>query len=218
MRVGLTIRSRRLFCLIFPLLLGAGCSSLKPIELPPEYTASPADSAVWGAVDAADAGNWHSLLNDGPSALDWRLKAIDTASNSVDLQTFLWFFDTAGAMVLDHIVRAADRNVTVRVVSDMSQHLHAEASAEDLTEMWRGLVESADRGAAILYADEPAKSNPKNREAAPILVANELITLFDDAKAAILIVAAYLIPTRILKGQFNALSIARFAYVYSPIQ
>ncbi|MBW4935545.1 phospholipase D-like domain-containing protein [Marinobacter sp. F4206] len=53
-----------------------------------------------------------------------RLKAIDSASESIDLQTFLWFFDTSGAMILDHIVRAADRNVTVRILVDDTFLVH----------------------------------------------------------------------------------------------
>lgn len=121
---SLTVLSRCLYYLMFPLLLGTGCSSFKPIELPPEYTAPPAHTVVWGAVDATTTGDWHALLDDGPTALDWRLRAIDSASESIDFQTFLWFFDTAGAMVLDHIVKAADRNVTVRILVDDTFLVH----------------------------------------------------------------------------------------------
>ena len=337
MRDTLTPLSWCLYCLIFSILTGTGCSSLKPVELASEYTAPPAHTKFWNAVDATDTMDWHSLLDDGPSALDWRLKAIDSASESIDFQTFLWFFDTSGAMVLDHIVRAADRNVTVRIlvddtflvheselllalaehpnieyrvfnpfqrrsgglvtrqllnlsefrrldhrmhnkamvvdnrvaivggrniadeyfglsdssnfrdlelllggpvvreistvfdsywndqwsfpiemlshkkasaeqlaearrVTDFSQHLHTEASSQDLITLWRGVIENADTGAAILYSDEPPKDNPKNRNEAPIQVANELVTLFDGAESEILIVSAYLIPTPNLEG------------------
>ena len=329
--------SRWLYCLIFPLLLGAGCTSLESLEQVPEYTAPPADSEIWDAIDATAAEDWHVLLNDGPTALDWRLRAIDSASDSIDFQTFLWFFDTAGAMVLDHIVRAADRGVTVRILvddtflvhkgelllalaehpnieyrvfnpfkrrsggfgtrqllnlaefrrldhrmhnkamlvdnqvaivggrniadeyfglddtanfrdlelllggkvvqevgvafdnywndrwsfpiemlshkkasaeqlaearrtSDLSQHLHTEESATDLIARWLSVVEDADTGEAILYVDEPPKDNPKNREEAPIQVANELVSIFDSAESEIVIVSAYLIPTPHLEG------------------
>jgi putative cardiolipin synthase len=66
------------------------------------------------------------LLNDGPTALDWRLRAIDSAVEQIDLQTFLWFFDRAGARVLDHLVRAAERGVVVRVMVDDSLLLREE--------------------------------------------------------------------------------------------
>ena len=104
-----TLSQRWLCSLILPLLLAAGCSSLEPTELPPEYTAPPAHTLIWDAIDATATEDWHVLLNDGPTALDWRLRAIDSASDSIDFQTFLWFFDTTGALVLDHIVQAADR-------------------------------------------------------------------------------------------------------------
>lgn len=85
-------------------------------------------------------------------------------------------------------------------MTNLSQHLHAEESTEELITKWREVIASADTGEAILYSDEPPKDNPKNREEAPIQVANELISLFDGAESEILIVSAYLIPTPDLEG------------------
>lgn len=323
--------------LILFALLASGCTSLKPIELPTEYTPPPVHAAIWDAMAAVANDDWHVLLNDGPTALDWRLRAIDSASGSIDFQTFLWYFDTAGAMVLDHVLRAADRGVTVRILLDdtflvhedqlllaiaehpnieyrvfnpfkrrsggvstrqllniaefgrldhrmhnkamvidnqvaivggrniadeyfglddtanfrdlellmggavvqeissafdvywndrwsfpietithdvaseaqlaetrrtteASQHLHEEASTGELISGWLGILEYADTGAAKLYVDEPPEDNPKNRDEAPVQVANELIQLFDNAEFEILIVSAYLIPTPHLEG------------------
>ena len=328
----------RLYSLIFSLLLTAGCSSLEPADLPPEHTAPPAHTLIWDAIDdTATKGDWHVLLNDGPTALDWRLRAIDSASDSIDFQTFLWFFDTAGALVLDHIVQAANRGVTVRIlvddtflvhegellmalaehqnieyrvfnpfsrragglvtrqllnlaefrqldhrmhnksmvvdnqvaiiggrniadeyfglddtanfrdlelllggqivqevsasfdtywddpwsfpiemvshkkasveqlaearrISNLSQHLYTEEPTDKIITRWHEVIEGADRGKAILFADEPPKGNPKNREEAPIQVANELVSLFNGAESEILIASAYLIPTPDLEG------------------
>lgn len=325
------------YLLVLPILVVMGCSSLKPTELPPEYTAPPADTAIWNAVGSEVAGDWHVLLNDGLTALDWRLRAIDSASDSIDFQTFLWHFDTVGAMVMDHIIRAADRGVTVRILVDdtflvhedklllalaehanieyrvfnpfkrrsgglatrqllnlgefgrldhrmhnksmvvdnrvaiiggrniadeyfgldsetnfrdlelllggqvvqkisvafdkfwnnhwsfpiaslshgkasaeqlaearrvtaSSLHLHAELSTDELIAKWLDVIAGADSGNATLYADDPPEGNPKNREEAPIQLANELIRIFDGAESEILIVTAYLIPTPHLEG------------------
>ena len=322
---------------LLPILFLAGCTSLRPLDLPPEYTPPPADATVWDSIGAEMTEDWHVLLNDGATALDWRLRAIDTATDSIDFQTFLWYFDTVGAMVMDHIIQAADRGVTVRVLVDdtflvheddallalaahpnieyrvfnpfkrrsggvatrqllnlaefgrldhrmhnksmvvdnrvaivggrniadeyfgldsganfrdvelllggqvaqqvsavfdtywndrwsfpietlsharaSAEHLddarratestlkfHAELSTEELLEAWRGLVDGADTGTAILYADEPPEDNPKEAAEAPIQVANEIIKLFDNAESEILIVTAYLIPTPHLEG------------------
>ncbi len=100
------------------LLLLAGCSTLQPVDLPEELALPPAPSPFWQAVDADMSRDWHVLLNEGPHALDWRLRAIDSASRSIDLQTFLWRFDVAGGLVLDHLITAADRGVKVRVLID----------------------------------------------------------------------------------------------------
>ena len=106
--------------LVFAGLLAAGCTSLQPVDLPPEYTAAPADTRLWETLADERPGDWYALLNDGLGALDWRLRAIDSATESVDLQTFLWSVDTVGSLVLDHLVAAAERGVAVRLLVDDS--------------------------------------------------------------------------------------------------
>ena len=318
-------------------LLAAGCSGLQPLELEPEFTAAPAHSAIWDAVSSASPDDWHVLLNDGTTALDWRLRAIDSASDSIDLQTFLWHLDTVGALVLDHVIRAADRGVTVRILVDDTflvhedklllaladhpnieyrvfnpfkrrsggmatrqllnlgefrrldhrmhnkamvvdnqvaivggrniadeyfgldenanfrdlelilggniardvsaafdsywndrwsfpietishdkaspeqlaearrvagdaPHPHTEESTEQLVTLWRDLVDGADTGQTLLFVDEPPEDNPRNRDEAPIQVANALGDIFDRAASEIIVVSAYLIPTPELEG------------------
>jgi putative cardiolipin synthase len=106
--------------LVFAALLAAGCTSLQPVDLPPEYTAAPADTRLWETLADERPGDWYALLNDGLGALDWRLRAIDSATESIDLQTFLWSVDTVGSLVLDHLVAAAERGVAVRLLVDDS--------------------------------------------------------------------------------------------------
>ena len=114
----MTTRIRKLPLVWALALLLAGCAGFRPPELPPEHTPPPADTPFWSALEEARPGDWFVLLNEGPAALDWRLVAIDSATESIDLQTFLWTFDTVGAMVLDHLIMAADRGVTVRLLVD----------------------------------------------------------------------------------------------------
>jgi putative cardiolipin synthase len=319
------------------LALSAGCTSLQPVDLPPEHTAPPAHSQLWDTLDVDANGSWHVLLNDGATALDWRLRAIDSASDSIEFQTFLWHFDQTGAAVLDHVLRAADRGVHVRILVDdtflvhedelllaiadhpkieyrvfnpfkrrsgglatrqllnlaefrrldhrmhnkamvidnrvavvggrniadeyfgldaeanfrdlelllggsivqeisaafdrywndrwsipigtishaqpkaetlaeardenvVSLHVHQEESVEELILKWREVIERADRGPALLFVDDPPEDNPRNRDEAPVQVANELIRMFDEAESEIVIVSAYLIPTPDLEG------------------
>jgi putative cardiolipin synthase len=104
--------------------MGAGCTSLEPVDRPAEYTPAPAPGEFWGAISEAAPADWHALLNDGPAALDWRLRAIDSATESIEIQTFLWHFDQAGAMVLDHTLKAADRGIHVRILVDDTFLVH----------------------------------------------------------------------------------------------
>ncbi|HKJ21386.1 MAG TPA: phospholipase D-like domain-containing protein, partial [Woeseiaceae bacterium] len=62
------------------------------------------------------------------------------------------------------------------------------------------VMDRADTGEAILFADDPPQDNPKNRDEEPVQVANELTKLFDGAESEIIIVSAYLIPTPELEG------------------
>ncbi len=110
-------RAGRWAALSLALLLGA-CSTLEPIDLPDEYTAAPTDAPLWQSLSAIRSDDWHVLLDNGPAALDWRLLMIDSATESLDLQTFLWDFDTAGSMILSHLMAAARRGVTVRLLVD----------------------------------------------------------------------------------------------------
>ena len=104
--------------LVFAAVLAAACTSLQPVDMPPEYTPAPAAAALWETLAEERPGDWFALLNDGPGALDWRLRAIDSATESIDLQTFLWTFDTVGALILDHLVAAAERGVEVKLLVD----------------------------------------------------------------------------------------------------
>lgn len=121
-----TIVTTSKLLLSIPLLVFAmtACAPLEPLEQSAEYTPAPANSPLWDAIEPRAPEGWHALLNDGPGALDWRLRAIDSASESIDFQTFLWHFDTAGALVLDHLLIAADRGVTVRMLIDDTFLVH----------------------------------------------------------------------------------------------
>ena len=71
-------------------------------------------------LDQVYRGDWQLPLNDGPSALEWRLRAIDTASDSIELQSFIWKGDDVGILIRDRLYTAAERGVKVRVLIDDS--------------------------------------------------------------------------------------------------
>lgn len=58
------------------------------------------------------------LLDGSYDALSWRLALIDSAVSSVDIQTYLWYPDDAGRLILQRAVDAALRGIDVRLVVD----------------------------------------------------------------------------------------------------
>lgn len=58
------------------------------------------------------------LLPDNQPALQWRLALADSAQRSIDAQYFLWESDHSGTLLLDRLLKAADRGVRVRLLVD----------------------------------------------------------------------------------------------------
>jgi putative cardiolipin synthase len=65
----------------------------------------------------ADASGF-MLLDSNEDGLRWRLALIDQSRHTLDVQCFVWYGDTAGLLLLKHVVLAADRGVHVRVIVD----------------------------------------------------------------------------------------------------
>ena len=123
--------------LIFALIVTAGCagSVRAPFEVPKEDNAlpeAPSGSLALleqsirtqaGAVDSmttpADMPlSGFKLLNRGEDALRWRLALIDTATQSIDTQYYLYHGDSTGLIFTSRLLAAADRGVKVRVLID----------------------------------------------------------------------------------------------------
>ena len=102
-----------------------GCQSLpKPETKTVSYAHDPLPERKL-AVIAAD------LLNGTPSgtsgflsllrndeAMRWRLLLADLAEETLDMQYFIWKGDLAGDLLMDRVLRAADRGVRVRLLVD----------------------------------------------------------------------------------------------------
>lgn len=58
------------------------------------------------------------LLDKSYDGLSWRLALIDSATTSLDIQTYLWYPDNTGRIILQRAVDAAKRGVRVRLIVD----------------------------------------------------------------------------------------------------
>ena len=68
-------------------------------------------------ANGPEASGFH-LLIDAREALDARLALIDVATRSIDMQYFIWKPDACGDILLDRVIKAADRGVRVRLLID----------------------------------------------------------------------------------------------------
>ena len=117
-------RVRRITFLFLATLLAGGCAAV-PLDVPKaESLAIPvtADTFIGAAAERwskryPDQSGFYPLLN-GMDALGARLDMIEKAGKSIDLQYFLMKDDTAGLVVANALIRAADRGVRVRFLLD----------------------------------------------------------------------------------------------------
>jgi phosphatidylserine/phosphatidylglycerophosphate/cardiolipin synthase-like enzyme len=59
-----------------------------------------------------------TLLDDSEAAIVARINLIRAARRSIDVQTYIWDQDDIGKLVLDELIRAAQRGVQVRILAD----------------------------------------------------------------------------------------------------
>jgi putative cardiolipin synthase len=128
------------FALIASLVL-AGCGgpealreeiSRGPMDYaePPATTGLLADLAQSIQAEHGEQASGFHILDSSHDGLYWRLALIDSATTSLDIQTYLWYPDFSGTLILERAIRAAQRGVRVRlIVDDLILHGHDQVIA-----------------------------------------------------------------------------------------
>jgi cardiolipin synthase C len=70
------------------------------------------------AADKHPGLSGFSLLSHGREAFIVRLALADMAERSLDMQYYVWDGDTTGRIIVDHVMKAANRGVSVRLLVD----------------------------------------------------------------------------------------------------
>ncbi|MGO4441158.1 phospholipase D family protein [Rhizobium sp. RAF56] len=84
-----------------------------------EHTALTRLGQFFGPAAAAHPGlSGFSLLSQAREAFITRLALADMAERSLDMQYYVWDGDTTGRIIVDRVMRAADRGVKVRLLVD----------------------------------------------------------------------------------------------------
>ncbi|MEP4145940.1 MAG: phospholipase D family protein [Halioglobus sp.] len=112
--------------LLLGLITACSSASLKK-ELPEKVASSalpPATSGILSEISAtilAEHGEAYSgfrVLDSSFDGLSWRLALIDSATTSLDIQTYLWYPDYSGSLILERAILASKRGVKVRLIVD----------------------------------------------------------------------------------------------------
>lgn len=136
-----SLRTKLGACLCALTLALVGCAPLSPRKIQradhivamsadtridcrqPDHCAAPspfidqADAAI-AASTPRHPRNTVTLLNIGQNALAARINLIRGARKFIDIQTYIWADDDAGLLMLDELVKAAQRGVKVRILAD----------------------------------------------------------------------------------------------------
>ena len=116
------------YCRVFILFLVAaaftGCTTV-PFDEPKPYSKVITDTAdttlgkdVTAWVDAHEGRSGFYPLSNGMDALGVRLRLAEVAEKSIDMQYFQMKQDTAGAVMMNALLKAADQGVRVRFLLD----------------------------------------------------------------------------------------------------
>jgi putative cardiolipin synthase len=125
-RIGSGIaQGRRILGILLATAVLLACATLPtPEGKTPSYSYEPRPDSRLAVVtrdliqnsDAGQSGFFKLFRND--DAMRWRLLLADMAEETLDMQYFLWKGDASGDLLLDRVIKAADRGVRVRILVD----------------------------------------------------------------------------------------------------
>ena len=115
----------RLFGFLLIALMFLACATLPtPEGKTPSYSYEPRPDSRLAVVarnlieDGEDGHSGFFKLFRNDDAMRWRLLLADMAEETLDMQYFIWKGDASGDLILDHVIKAADRGVRVRILID----------------------------------------------------------------------------------------------------
>ena len=118
------MKNTRYLLVYIIIILIAGCATLPEHYPRPESTAYQdyLDTRVGQIFEEAAAKNpgksGFTIIRRGRQAFTARVALADLAEKSLDVQYYIWEADATGRIMVDRIVRAADRGVRVRILVD----------------------------------------------------------------------------------------------------
>jgi len=130
------------------LLVLAGCATLPPeyARPAPDYAFPVRPNSAFAPIEetirqihGAESSGFH-LLDRNEDGLQWRLKLMDLARSSLDLQYYIWYGDDSGILLMKRVVHAADRGVKVRIIIDDLDTLLRDAATPEIRDRYFGAL------------------------------------------------------------------------------
>jgi putative cardiolipin synthase len=118
-------RNLKFYWLLFITVFFLACTTLPKPEMKtitlayephPEGQLAVASSNFLKDNDEGMSGFFKLFRND--EAMRWRLLLADMAQETLDMQYFIWKGDACGDLLLERVIKAADRGVRVRILVD----------------------------------------------------------------------------------------------------
>jgi putative cardiolipin synthase len=103
---------------LFTLSLCYSCTGLKATHNTFEAAQRPTTDGIWTELNFKHNRSFFMPLDNHFDSLKWRLRALESAESSIDIQIFLWKKDHSGKLIMAEILAAADRGVKVRLLID----------------------------------------------------------------------------------------------------
>jgi len=116
-------------------LFAAGCASLPPAATaprPPSHAPAPSQETRLGKAflsraDGHGGDSGFRLVSAGIDGLTARIEMIDAAQRSLDLQYYIFRADDSGNLIVQALLRAADRGVRIRLIMDDGETVPGDA-------------------------------------------------------------------------------------------
>ena len=134
-------RNLKFFWLLFITLFFFACTTLPKPEMKtltlayepnPESQLAIVSRNLVEDIDDGMSGFFKLFRND--DAMRWRLLLADMAEETLDIQYFIWKGDASGDLLLDRVIKAADRGVRVRILVDDIYVIGADRSVAALSQ------------------------------------------------------------------------------------
>ncbi len=126
LRIGFNVvQNLKIIWLLLITLLFLACTTLPEPEMKtltlaydphPDSRLAVVSRNLINDMDEGKSGFFKLFRND--DAMRWRLLLADTAEETLDMQYFIWKGDASGELLLDRVIKAADRGVRVRMLVD----------------------------------------------------------------------------------------------------